>query len=216
MVLFSSDKSGDEEAEEIREAQEAEKELEKIKKKIRNRLIKNLSSGNFEEAENLAEKTFSSDVDYYRFAASVSELLMSRKLARARNMRLKSKAYLKTLYQNREMDTASTMAHKKLRTCLESMKDNIEDAPEEIEKSKRIMKRHSNKFHRIDKEGEQDIFEYLVDMISLKRDEVDKLREDYNEMVEVKNQGVEGNYEPMRQLIEEIENEKGEPSEEVP
>jgi hypothetical protein len=219
MGLFSGDngsEGGEDRPEEIREAEEAERELEKVKRKVRSKLIQHLSSGKFEEAEELAEETLESKENFYRFAASVAELLMSRKLARARNWRLKSKAFLKTLYNNRQMDTASTMAHKKLRNCLEKMKENIEDAPDEIEKSKEIMKRYSNNFHRIDKEGEQDVFEYLVDMISLKREELDELRDDYNEMVQVKNQAVDGNYRPMKNLIKEIDREKGEPMENPP
>lgn len=194
--------------EEVRVAREAEKKLEKIKKKKRNELIRKLSEIRFKEAEEEAEKLFNSNEKYYEFAAAVAELLMSRKLARARKDRLKSQAFLKTLYKNRNMNTARKISHKKLRNTMEDMKENIEQAPEEIEKSKAIMKRYGSQLHRVDGEGEKDMFEYLVELISLKRDELDELEQDYNEFVNAKNEAVDGNYEPMKQLIQEIEAEQ--------
>jgi hypothetical protein len=123
--------------EEEREELEAEKKLEKVKKKRRNFLIKRLSSGNFRMAEQKADEWIPSREDYIRLAGAVAELLMSRKLAKAENYLKVAVSQGRVILKNKNSGQAQRIAHGKMKSSLEEMREELGEAPAEIERERR-------------------------------------------------------------------------------
>lgn len=146
---------------EIRPVLEIERDLEKVDRKERSLLIKLLSEGNFDQAENKADKVFEDRSKYYEFVANVAELLQSRHVQRALN------------HHNRAFNE-SNMYHMSIES-LEKAKKNIKKAEKEMVKAKRIMNRYSHKFHEI--KDHDDKFEELVENFNDNKERLKKLEE---------------------------------------
>lgn len=146
---------------EIRPLMEVERDLEDVNRKDRSLLIKLLSEGKFDKAEEKRDEVFDCNSDYYEFVANVVELLQSRHVHRA----------LK--HHNRAFNESNM--YKVSRDSLMKAKENIDIAEDKMAKAKRIMNNYSHKFHEVD--DENDKFEELVESFNDNKQKLEKLQQ---------------------------------------
>jgi hypothetical protein len=187
--------------EEEREELEAEKKLEKVKKKRRNFLIKRLSSGNFRMAEQKADEWIPSREDYIRLAGAVAELLMSRKLAKAENYLKVAVSQGRVILKNQNSGQAQRIAHGKMKSSLEEMREELGEAPAEIERGEEIMEHYSEGLQEVERQDGENLFAYLEELLEEKEGRIEQLRERFNELVNAKNEATEGNLEPLEEAV---------------
>jgi hypothetical protein len=187
--------------EEEREELEAEKKLEKVKKKRRNFLIKRLSSGNFRMAEQKADEWIPSREDYIRLAGAVAELLMSRKLAKAENYLKVAVSQGRVILKNKNSGQAQRIAHGKMKSSLEEMREELGEAPAEIERGEEIMEHYSGELQEVERQDGTKLLTYLEELLEEKEGRIEQLRERFNELVNAKNEATEGNLEPLEEAV---------------
>lgn len=187
---------------ELRESRQAEKELETLDREKRSFLLRKLSEGDFQEAEEKADEWFNADEEFYSFVASAARLVKSRKIQRAKNLQQKSLEHARKLYENRQHESKSVEQHRKLRSSLEDMRENLESAPDDLEASKQIMQEYAHKFHTLEDNGESEVFEQLVDLLSIRREELEQLEENHDLLIDAKNRSIDGDYSKLQEITQ--------------
>lgn len=185
---------------ELRESRQVEKELEALDREKRSFLLRKLSEGDFQEAEEKAEDWFETDEEFYSFVASAARLVKSRKIQRAKNLQQKSVKHARKLYENRQNQSEYLQQHRKLRSSLEDMRENLKSAPEDLEASKQMMQEYAHKFHTLEDDGGSEVFEELVNLLSVRREELEQLEKNHDLLIDAKNDSIDGDYSKLQEL----------------